>query len=380
MAFESLEHRVVPTAAAAAVDIQYLRAITHLNTLMQSRVNQIQTMLTRRVARADARFEAALGRTAARLGGGPPAVAQQAQTELSRATGTTDGRLSRVARQADGQIRRFTAGFNRQIAGVLGRFDRANRSVRAANPYFAAQFHNALAAIDAGIPAEGQAAQETVRAAAAPVQSAVTQAATPEAQATVEAAADRVADTSGAQLAGEKAAVRLFWERYYSSFNPLRAEMAAIASAQLPPVHLGPGTVTGPLGKSGGRRGINGTGASTVPFTGILGIAGTINGTTGTGTTGFGTTGVGTTGFGTTGLGTTGLGTTGLGTTSTGTTGLGTTGTGAGLGAGTGSGTNSTGGGTNGTAGNGANGNGIGASTGAAGSPAGGTLASPPMV
>jgi hypothetical protein len=54
-------------------------------------------------------------------------------------------------------------------------------------------------------------------------------------------AAGQVADTAESQLASERAAVARFWERYYSSFNPLRAERAAIASAQLPPVHLGRG-------------------------------------------------------------------------------------------------------------------------------------------
>ena len=57
IAVESLEDRVVLTAGAAAVEIQYLRAINHLNTVLQRRVNQIQTMMTRRVARADARYE-----------------------------------------------------------------------------------------------------------------------------------------------------------------------------------------------------------------------------------------------------------------------------------------------------------------------------------
>ena len=76
LAVESLENRVVLSAGAAYVEIQYLRAITHLNTLLQGRVNRIQSTLTRRVARVEAQYEGALGRSAARLGSAGPAVAR----------------------------------------------------------------------------------------------------------------------------------------------------------------------------------------------------------------------------------------------------------------------------------------------------------------
>ena len=130
---------------------------------------------------------------------------------------------------------------------MTGRFGRLNRTIRAANPYFAANFKNALAAVNAGLPGEVQAAQETLQAASGPVQSAVAQAGTTGASA--EAAAGRLADASSTQLASEQAAVAQFWDRYYSSFNPLRAEMAAIASAELPPSTSG-------AASSAARRGI----------------------------------------------------------------------------------------------------------------------------
>src|SRR5262249_51055254 len=159
--------------------------------------------------------------------------------------------------------------------------------------------------VDEGIPAEVQAAQGAVQSAAGPVQSAVAQAqaagASAQAQAKAEDAAGRLADTSSSPLAGDKAAVAQFWERYYSSFNPLRAEMAAIASMQLPPVHLGRhGVVTGPLGRSGG---INGIGTGTVLLPGFPGgVVSGVGGTTGTSTGTTTSTGTGTTiGTGTTG-------------------------------------------------------------------------------
>ena len=77
IAVESLEDRMVLTAGAAAVEIQYLRAISHLNTVLQRGVNQIQAMMTRRVAGADAQYETALSRSAARLGSGNPTRARR---------------------------------------------------------------------------------------------------------------------------------------------------------------------------------------------------------------------------------------------------------------------------------------------------------------
>ena len=249
IAIESLEDRVVLTAGAASVEIQYLRAINHLNSLLQRRVNQIQAMLTRRVAHVDAQYEAALTRSAARLGGGPAEV-RTARAQLARSTATADAKINSVVGGADRQVGRFTASFDRQLAGVTGRFGRLNGTIRRANPYFAANFHNTLAAIDAGIPAEGQAAQGAVQGGDGPgrVRGRAGRYVRGRGRPQAAAAAGSLAETSESQVASEKAAVAQFWDRYYSSFNPLRAEMAAIASALLPPVHLGRGTVTGPLG------------------------------------------------------------------------------------------------------------------------------------
>jgi cytochrome c556 len=350
IALESLEDRVVLTAGAASVEIQYLRAINHVNSLLQRRVGQIQGMLIRGVARADQQYAGTLARAAARLGVGP-AQARTARVEVARATATAENKTDRVVGQADGQIGRFTAQFDHRLASVTSRFGKLSAVIRGANPYFAADFKNALTGIDTGIPAEGQAAQATVQAATGPVQSAVAQAATSgaSAEAQAEAAAGELADASGSQLAGERAAVAEFWDRYYSAFNPLRAEMAAIASAQLPPVHLRRGVVTGPEG-NGGRTGINGTGPRTQTFVGIPG--------------GVVTTGLG---FGfsgdITGIG--GLGNGSTGTVGTGTVSTGTVGTGTGTGTTTLTGTGTTGVGATGTAGNGANSNSIGSTTGA---------------
>lgn len=351
IAVESLEDRVVLSAAVASVEIYYLRAITQLNNQLQKRANQIQTMMTRRVARADAQYEAALSRSAARLGSHSPVQVQRAQAQVAHASGMADAKINQVAATVHRQLGSFTAQFNRRLAAVTKRFGAQNRTIRGANPYFTASFKNALTAVDAGIPAEVQAAQGAVQATAGPVQSSVAQAQAPgaTAQAQAEAAAGQLADTSGSQLAGEKAAVAQFWERYYNSFNPLRAEMAAIASMQLPPVHLGGGTVTGPQGQGGQAGGINGTGTGTVTFTGLPGGDATSG-------TGFGiASGVG-----------------------------GTAGTGHGIGSGTttitGGGTNTTGVGSTVTAGNGANGNGLGSTTGAAGTGTGNGSVSPPMV
>jgi len=289
IAMEAMEDRVVPSAAVASVEIHYLRALTQLNGLLQKRANQIQTMMTRGVARADAQYVAALHRSAARLGSRSPAQVEKAQAGMARASATVDAKINQVVAPVNRQLGAFTARFNRRLAAVTDRFGAQNRTIRAANPYSRARFKNALAAVDAGIPAEVQAAQGAVQSAADPDQSAVAQA-----QAKAEAAAGQLADTSSSQLASDKAAVAQFWERYYSSFNPLRAKMAAIASMELPPVYLGRGAVTGLQGQGGQVGGINGTGTGT-------------------------TTGIGTT----TGMGTTGMGTTGPGATSTGTTGTG---------------------------------------------------------
>lgn len=351
IAMEALEDRVVLSAAVASVEINYLRAITQLNNQLQKRANQVQTMMTRRVARADAQYEAALSRSAVRLGSDSPAMVQRAQAQVAKASARADAKINQVAATVNRQLSSFTAQFNRRLAAVTNRFGAQNRTIQGANPYFTATFKNALSAVDTGIPAEVQAAQGAVQAAAGPVQSAVAQAqtsgASAQAQAKAEAAAGQLADTSGSQLADEKAAVAQFWERYYSSFNPLRAEMAAIASMQLPPVHLGRGTVTGPKGQGGQSIGVNGTGTGTVTFTGLpggdatsgsgFGIASGVGGTAGTGT-----------GNGTTTITGNGTGTTGVGSTV--------------------------------TAGNGANGNGIGSTTGTAGTSTGTGSASPPMV
>ena len=55
------------------------------------------------------------------------------------------------------------------------------------------------------------------------------------AQAQTEAAAGQLPDASESQLASERAAVAEFWDRYYNSFNPLRAEMAATPISTIMP-------------------------------------------------------------------------------------------------------------------------------------------------
>jgi hypothetical protein len=312
IAIEPLEDRVVLTAAVAHLEIQYLRAINHLNGLLQRRVNQVQTMLARRSARIDAQYEGALDRSAQRMGGGP-AQAREAQVAPSRSTAAADSRISQVVTDVDRQLGGLTATFNRRLADVTGHFGQLNRTIRGANPYFQAFFRNALAAVDGGIAGEAQAAQGALQAASGPLESAAAQAGTSgaSAQAHAQAASSQLAATGEAQRAADRAAVARFWDEYYSSFNPLRAEMAAIASAQLPPVHLGGGRVTGPQGpRTGNNRGINGTGTGTI--TGTPGAVGTGTNLLDTGTTG---TGVGTQGSAATGTTTTGLttGTTGTG-------------------------------------------------------------------
>ena len=56
IAVESLEGRVVLSAAAAHVEIQYLRAISQLNSVFQGHLNQLNTKLTGQVARLDAQY------------------------------------------------------------------------------------------------------------------------------------------------------------------------------------------------------------------------------------------------------------------------------------------------------------------------------------
>ncbi len=319
IAVEPLESRVVLTAglAAARPEIDYLRAVTHLNEILQRRVAQIQNMLTRRVGRADARFVAVLDRTAPRLETGGPQVAQ-AQVRLARASAQASEQVDSAASQADRQMGRFASTFHAQISSVSARFGHQGALLRTAIPDFNANFHNALTAINTGVPAEGRQAQETVQAAAGGAQAAA-EAATPDSSAgtRAEAAAGQLAASAGSQLASEEAVVSRFWAEYYASFNPLRAELAAIASEQLPPVHLRPGRITGPLGHSGGKIGINGTGTGTVTFTGLpggdattgsgFGIASGVNGTGSAGNaTGSGTTTISGAGGGdTTGVGST---------------------------------------------------------------------------
>jgi hypothetical protein len=85
-----------------------------------------------------------------------------------------------------------------------------------------------LAAINGGISDEAQAAQSAVEAATGPVPSAVAQAgtSTAEARAQTEAAVGNLVASSEAQPAADRNAVTQFWDRYYSSFNPMRGDLA----------------------------------------------------------------------------------------------------------------------------------------------------------
>jgi len=231
VAVEPLEDRIALTAGAAYVEIPCVRAITHLSTRLLGQVDRIQTLMTRRVSRVDARP------VGTRLGDGHPTQAREALAHAARATAGADARVGRVVATANRKLGAFAGRFNRRLAAVTGRFGRLGATIRGVNPSFTTELQNALSAVDAGIPAEARAAQGPLQGIAGPAIPSVAQAgtsgATVEAQA--EAAAGQPADSGGSQLASEPTAVAQFWERYYSSFNPPRSEMAAIVAAQSPP-------------------------------------------------------------------------------------------------------------------------------------------------
>jgi hypothetical protein len=249
IAIEPLEYCIAPTAGVAYLEVQYLRAINRLNGLLQRRANQVQAMLMHRSDRIDARYEGALSRSAARLVGGS-AQAREARVSLARSQVAAESRIDRVVAKVDRNLGGSTAAFDRQLANITGHYGKLNPTIRSANPYFRGFFRNALAAVDGGIAGEAQATQGTLQATTGPVRSAVEQAGTSGASAQAQAASGQLAADDEAQRAADQAAVARFWDRYYSSFNPLRAEMAAIASAQLPPVHLSRGRVTGPQSRA----------------------------------------------------------------------------------------------------------------------------------
>lgn len=334
----ALEDRVVLSAAVAEVEIHYLRAIDHLNGMLQKHVSQVSTTLTRQASGLESQLETALGRSSALMSRGSAADVQKASTEIATATARAQARVDQLVARVQKQDTAFTASFDRQLAGVTGKYGKLSATLRSANPYFQGEFDNALNAINGLLQSEAQGTQGTVQSATSMVSAAVVQsrtAATP-AVSVADVARTELATASQAQLASDRAAIANFENEYQSSFNPLRDELAAIASAELPPIELGShGTVTGPDHGHGTRPGtINGTGTGTVTFTGEVGA----EGTTGTGTGD--ETGVGGTGGTGTGTGTTTI---------------------------TGGGTNTTGVGSTVTAGNGANGNGVGSTTGTTG-------------
>ncbi len=217
--------------------------------------------------------------------------------------------------------------------------------LRSANPYFQKFFQQALTVAGDTLNSEAKAAQANVQDTTALVAGVTPEASTSgvsPAAAVIQAASAHIASARQVQQSTDQAALDRYQGEYYVSFNPLRAALAAVASSELPPVHLGGGRVTGPQGNSGQNSGINGTGTGTVTFTGVVGA----EGTTGTGN----------------GLASGVAGTGGSGNSpGTGTTTI------------TGDGTSTTGTGTTVTAGNGANGNGVGSTTGASGTGTSGT-------
>jgi hypothetical protein len=339
IAVESLEDRVVLSAAVAEVEIQYLRAINHLDGILQGHVNRVTSTLTRQVSRLDAQYEATLSRTASRMNSGSVAEVQKARVDLSRASARVDQLVVKV----DQQDNVFTASFDRQFAGVTGRYGRLNATIRSANPYFQATFQGALNSINGTVAAEAQGAQAAVQGTTSLVDAAIAQAGTAgtPAVSVADVASSQLAVDSQAQVSAARASLAQFRNLFYSIFTPLRAEMAAIASAQLPPIRLAGGGIGTGHSHGSSNQGSSGTGTGTVTFTGLPGAEGT------TGTGNGDEDGVG--GTGSTGAGS---GTTTIDGTSTDTTGVGATI----------------------TASNGGNGNnGVGASTGTAGTTTTGT-------
>lgn len=343
LSVNSLEDRVVPSAAAALADIQYLRAINRLSGELLARVDHANARVTSQVVRIDGQYQGALAHSAARLSAGP-AQAVRAQAEVARASAQAQVRVDRLAASVAGQVNAVTNGFEHRVASLNGRFGHSSAMVRSANPYFQTFFQEALTVAGDTLNSEARSAQAGVQATAAVVAGATPQAATTSgarpAGAVAQAASAHIVDARQAQRAADQAALDRFRSAYYVSFNPLRDALAAVASSELPPVHLGGGRVTGPKGQSGLRPGINLTGSGTVTFTGEVGADSTSGSGRGLASGVAGSAGVGNL--------------PGSGTTTITGNGTGTTGTGATI-----------------TAGNGANGNGIGATTGAAGTSTG---------
>ncbi len=317
---ESLEDRVVLSAAVAEVEIQYLRAINHVNGLLQGHVNRVTSTLTRQVSRLDAQYEATLSRTASRMESGSVVQVQKARVDLSRATARVDAKVDQLLVKVDQQDNAFTASFDRKLAGVTGRYGRLNATVRSANPYFQSTFRGALNTINGAVAAAAQGAQAAVQDTTGLVDAAIAQAGTDgtPAVSAADVASGQLAVVSQSQVAAVQASIAQFRNQFYSTFTPYRAEMAALASAQLPPISLaGAGHGTGLDHAHGSsNKSNNGTGTGTVTFTGLPGAEGTTGSGTGDedGVGGTGSTGAG---AGTTSIDGTSTNTTGVGATIT---------------------------------------------------------------
>ncbi len=342
LSVNALEDRVVPSAGAALAEIQYLRAINRLSSELLARVDHADARVTSQAVRIDAQYQAALSHSAARISAGP-AQAVRAQAEVARASARARVQVNRLTAAVAGQVNAVTAKFEHRVSNLNARFGHSSAMVRSANPYFQTFFNEALAVAGNMLNSEAHSTQAGVQATAVVVAGGTPQAATlsgARPAAVAQAASAHLADARQAQRAADRAAFDRFRGEYYVSFNPLRDAVAAVASSELPPVHLGGGRVTGPKGQSGLRPGVNLTGSGTVTFTGEVGADSTSGSGLGLASGVGGSAGVGNA--------------PGTGTTTITGSGTGTTGTGATV-----------------TAGNGANGNGIGATTGAAGTSTG---------
>ncbi len=241
IAVESLEDRVVLSAAVAEVEIQYLRAINHLNGILQGHVNQVTSTLTRQVSRLDAQYEATLSRTAL-------------ADEQRQRRGSPEGPGRSVASVGPGQ-RQGRPG-RRQGGSARQRVHRRLRpqARRRHRPVRQAQRHDPerqpLLPVHVPGRAErgqwhgrgrGPGAQAAVQGTTSLVDAAIAQAGTAgtPAVSVADVASSQLAVVSQAQVAAVQASLAQFRNQFYSTFTPMRAEMAALASAQLPPISLG---------------------------------------------------------------------------------------------------------------------------------------------
>ncbi len=70
LSVDSLEDRVVLSAAVANVEIQYLRAINRLSSQLQAKVEHANAQLTQQAVRIDAQYQSELAKSASQLAGG----------------------------------------------------------------------------------------------------------------------------------------------------------------------------------------------------------------------------------------------------------------------------------------------------------------------